>query len=131
MSFRISGVIVMFLIAWVRISIYTHFHSIRDQTHVPNYTVYIQLLSKDLSVDEHDRESASLHQTNSLGRAGPSFAAILTRSRREFAFIFSITSQWWALTLISLMPSYPPTCWFNKPETTSAITCRSRTLSNA
>src|SRR6266404_7898620 len=31
MSFRISGVIVMFLISWGRISIYTHFHPIPTQ----------------------------------------------------------------------------------------------------
>jgi hypothetical protein len=31
MSFRISGVMVMFLISWVRISIYTQFHPIYDQ----------------------------------------------------------------------------------------------------
>ena len=32
MSFRISGVIVMFLISWARISIYTHFYPIASRT---------------------------------------------------------------------------------------------------
>jgi hypothetical protein len=31
-----------------------------------------------------------------------------------------------AFTVISLIPSSPPTCLFNRPETTSSITCRSR-----
>ncbi len=40
--------------------------------------------------------------------------AILTRSGREPAFIFCITLPWCALTVISLMPSSPPICLFNR-----------------
>jgi hypothetical protein len=46
-----------------------------------------------------------------------SFAAIFTRSARESAFIFCITLPRCAFTVISLMPSSPPTCLFNRPET--------------
>ena len=63
--------------------------------------------------------------------AGRSFAAILTRSARESACIFCMTLPRCAFTVISLMPSSPPICLFNKPETTSAITCRSRRESDA
>src|SRR2546423_11728474 len=67
------------------------------------------------------------------GRTGatPSLAAILTRSAREPAFIFRITFPRCALTVISLMPSSAPTCLFNSPETTHAITSRSRGLKDA
>src|SRR5712671_340958 len=69
----------------------------------------------------------------SQGRTGavPSLAAILTRSAREAAFIFRITFPRCALTVISLMPSSAPTCLFNSPETTHAITSRSRGLKDA
>jgi hypothetical protein len=36
-----------------------------------------------------------------------------------------------AFTVISLMPSSLPTCLFNRPETTNAITCRWRQVSDA
>jgi hypothetical protein len=36
-----------------------------------------------------------------------------------------------AFTVISLMPSSPPTCLFNRPETTNALTSRSRGVSDA
>src|ERR1700704_3383958 len=58
-------------------------------------------------------------------------AAIFTKSARERAFIFCITLPRCAFTVISLMPSSPPTCLFNKPETTNAMTSRSRRLSDA
>jgi len=45
-----------------------------------------------------------------------SFAAIFTRSARESAFIFRITLPRCAFTVISLMPSSPPTCLFNRPR---------------
>ena len=66
-------------------------------------------------------------------RAGArrSLAAIFTRSARESAFIFRITLPRCAFTVISLMPSSPPTCLFNRPETTNAMTSRSRRLSDA
>ena len=47
-----------------------------------------------------------------------SLAAIFTRSARESAFIFRITLPRCAFTVISLMPSSPPTSLFNSPETT-------------
>ncbi len=59
------------------------------------------------------------------------FAAILTRSGRELAFIFCITLPRCALTVISLIPSSPPTCLFNRPATTNVITSRSRLVSDA
>ena len=58
--------------------------------------------------------------------AGRSLAAIFTRSARESAFIFCITLPRCAFTVISLMPSSPPACLFNRPEATNNITCRSR-----
>src|SRR5690606_38409314 len=61
----------------------------------------------------------------------PSLAAIFTRSGSEPARIFRITLPRWAFTVISLMPSSPPTCLFSRPATTSAITCRSREVSDA
>jgi len=63
--------------------------------------------------------------------AGRSLAAIVTKSTRESAFIFRITWPRCAFTVISLMPSSPPTCLFNSPETTNAVTSRSRRLSEA
>jgi hypothetical protein len=60
-----------------------------------------------------------------------SLDAILTRSQIEPACILRISLPRWAFTVISLMPSSPPTCLFNRPETTSAITSRSRGLSKA
>ena len=60
-----------------------------------------------------------------------SLAAILTRSARDSAFILCITRPRCAFTVISLMPSSPPTCLFKRPETTSAITCRSRPVRDA
>ena len=60
-----------------------------------------------------------------------SFAAIFTRSARESAFIFRITLPRCVFTVISLMPSSLPTCLFNSPETTKAMTSRSRRLSDA
>src|SRR5579864_354127 len=60
-----------------------------------------------------------------------SFAATLTSSARESTFIFRITLPRCALTVISLIPSSPPTCLFNKPDTTRAITCCSRAVSEA
>ena len=55
-------------------------------------------------------------------RARWSVAAIVTRSARESAFIFRIMLPRCAFTVISLMPSSAPTCLFNRPETTNAIT---------
>jgi two-component sensor histidine kinase len=51
--------------------------------------------------------------------------------RQESAFILRITWPRCALTVISLMPSSPPTCLFSSPDTTSAITSRSRDVSDA
>jgi hypothetical protein len=51
---------------------------------------------------------------------------MLTKSGKERALIFAMTLPRCALTVISLIPSSPPTCLFNNPETTSAITSRSR-----
>ena len=62
--------------------------------------------------------------------ARPSLAAIVTRSAREAACIFRITLPRCAFTVISLMPSSPPTCLFKRPETTNAMTSRSRGLRN-
>src|SRR5579862_6420807 len=60
-----------------------------------------------------------------------SLAAIFTRSARESAFIFCITLPRCAFTVISLIPSSPATCLFNRPETTNNITCLSRCDSDA
>ena len=56
---------------------------------------------------------------------------MLTRSGKERAFIFSMTLPRCPLTVISLIPNSPPTCLFNNPETTSAITSRSRGVSSS
>src|SRR5216683_6751205 len=67
-----------------------------------------------------------------LGASGRlSLAAILTRSAREPAFIFRITLPRCVFTVISLVPSSAPTCLFKKPETTNAMTSRSRRVSEA
>jgi|SRR5450755_1333485 len=62
---------------------------------------------------------------------GRSLAAIWTRSARESALIFRITWPRCAFTVISLIPSSLPTCLFNRPETTNAMTSRSRSVSDA
>ena len=54
-----------------------------------------------------------------------------TNSANDVAFIFRITLPRCAFTVISLMPSSPPTCLFSSPETTSAITSRSREVSDS
>src|SRR3974377_757884 len=64
------------------------------------------------------------------GLARRSLDAILTRCAREPAFIFRITLPRCALTVISLMPSSPPTRLLGNPETTSVITSRSRGVSD-
>src|SRR5215470_8372084 len=64
-------------------------------------------------------------------RAGSRVLAIFTRSARELAFIFCITCPRCAFIVDSPMPSFHATCLFNKPETTSAMTCRSRGVSKA
>src|SRR5258707_13718787 len=67
-----------------------------------------------------------------LGASGRlSLAAILTRSAREPAFIFRITLPRCVFTVISLVPSSAPTCLFKKPETTNAMSSRSRRVSEA
>ena len=45
----------------------------------------------------------------------PMRAAIVTRSGSESAFILRMTWPLCAFTVISLMPSSPPTCLFNRP----------------
>ena len=78
-------------------------------------------------------QNCSCHVSESAFAAGatPSLAAIFTRSARESALIFRITWPRCAFTVISLIPSSPPTCLFSKPETTSAMTSRSRGLSDS
>jgi hypothetical protein len=56
---------------------------------------------------------------------------MVTSSGRESAFILRIIWPRCALTVISLMPSSPPTCLSDRPETTNAITSRSRGVSDA
>lgn len=46
---------------------------------------------------------------------------MLTRAGRELAFIFRFTFPLCALTVISLMPSSPPTCLFSRPDTKSLM----------
>ena len=53
---------------------------------------------------------------------------MVTRFGSESAFILRITWPLWAFTVISLMPSSPPTCLVKSPLTTNAITCCSRRL---
>jgi len=43
---------------------------------------------------------------------------MVTRFRSELAFIFRITWPLRAFTVISLMPSSPPTCLFKSPRVT-------------
>ena len=57
--------------------------------------------------------------------------AMFTSAGSESAFIFRITWPRCAFTVISLIPSSPPTCLFKRPETTSAMTSRSRGVSDA
>lgn len=61
----------------------------------------------------------------------PSLEAMVTKSASEPAAIFRITLPRCAFTVISLIPSLPPTCLFNRPETTKAMTSLSRRLSDA
>src|SRR5688572_13086266 len=60
-----------------------------------------------------------------------SFAARVTKSASESAFIFRITCPRCAFTVISLMPSSPPTCLLSSPVTTSPMTWHSRGVSDA
>src|SRR5258707_15076639 len=65
-----------------------------------------------------------------LAGARPSLTAIFTRSARESAFIFCIILPRCAFTVISLIPSFKPTCLFNMPVTINFITSRSRGVSD-
>ena len=67
-----------------------------------------------------EKESAEA-QLFAAGARG-SFAAIVTNSASEVAFIFRIILPRCAFTVISLMPSSKATCLFNRPETTNAMT---------
>src|SRR6266853_2392414 len=79
-----------------------------------------------------EREENDLPDCYCLGARGrQSLAAILTKSAREPAFIFRITLPRCVFTVISLVPSSAPTCLFKKPETTNAMTSRSRRVSEA
>ena len=60
-----------------------------------------------------------------------SLAAMFTSSASESAFIFRIILPRCAFTVISLMPRSLPTCLCNRPETTNAMTSRSRGVSDA
>jgi hypothetical protein len=56
---------------------------------------------------------------------------VFPKALRKDAFILCLIRPRWAFTVISLMPSSLPTCLFNSPLTTNAITCRSRRLNDA
>ena len=56
---------------------------------------------------------------------------MVTRAASEAACIVRITLPRWAFTVISLMPSSHPICLCNRPETTNAMTSRSRRLRDA
>ena len=64
---------------------------------------------------------------DSAGRVTRSRAAMFTRFANEFAFIFCMTLPRCAFTVISLMPSSPPTCLFSRPDATN-VTSRSRSF---
>jgi hypothetical protein len=51
----------------------------------------------------------------------------------EFLGHFHQICEWprWAFTVISLMPSSPPTCLLNRLDTTNVVTSRSRGVSEA
>jgi len=61
----------------------------------------------------------------------PTFAAMFTRCGSELALIFLIMLPRCAFTVISLMSSSAAICLFKSPATTSAITSRSRRVSDA
>jgi len=56
----------------------------------------------------------------------PKFSAIWTSSTNDFARIFCMTLPRCIFTVISLVPSSPATCLFNRPRMTRLITSRSR-----
>jgi hypothetical protein len=60
-----------------------------------------------------------------------SFAAMCTRSGRDFALIFRIARPRCCFTVISEIPSSRPITLFSSPETTKLITSRSRVLSDS
>src|SRR3954462_6060296 len=92
-------------------------------------TVLIDALSE---VSKHGYFSAARKVSRHCCSTGtPSRAAICTRAGSDSAFIFRITCPRCALTVTSLMPSSPPTCLFSRPETTNAITSRSRGVRDA
>ena len=57
-----------------------------------------------------------------LGGGSLSFWAIRTRSANDAACILRMTRPRWALMVISVVPSSPAICLFNRPATTSANT---------
>ena len=108
--------------------------SIRQSLRSENTDVAGEQLRQDQT-----EEAARIFATNAMQptsnrmagvtHASRSFAAIEARWTRDSAFIFCITLPRCAFTVISLMPNSHATCLFSRPETTSAITSRSRRLS--
>src|SRR4029453_8857532 len=63
--------------------------------------------------------------------ARPRLVTMFTSAGSEFAFILRMTWPRCAFTVISLIPSSPPTCLFRRPETTRTMTSRSRGVSDS
>ena len=78
-----------------------------------------------------DRNREVLEDVHSRLPVGSSFAAILTKSASDSACIFRITCPRWIFTVISLVPSSNAICLLSMPETTKAITSRSRVVSDS
>src|ERR1700724_3631576 len=66
-----------------------------------------------------------------LAGGSSSFAAILTKSASDSACILRITCPRWIFTVISLVPSSNAICLLSMPETTRAMTSRSRGVSDS
>src|ERR1700685_4178583 len=89
--------------------------------------LYVSALLMKFHAAEEEQDADTKRARDELrDRPERSLAAILTKSTTDAAPIFCMTRPRCAFTVISLMPSSAPTCLLRSPDTTKAMTCRSR-----
>ena len=104
-------------------------HEAERAAHVANRSC--RLLRRSRYVTSRLEEGSSRGPGLGVMRVSPRLAAMVTKLASELALIFRMAWPRWAFTVISLMPSSPATCLFKRPETTKAMTSRSRRVSDA
>src|SRR5580698_6452049 len=102
-----------------------HQLAVSDFIHGERRSSSVRLIKAALATPKTETTEAGdgvVHQVD-RPRPSPRFAAILTRSANDSAFIFCMTRPRCALTVISLIPNSPATCLLSMPVTTRVMTC--------